>query len=133
MGLRLQLCITFTLSECDNVQTNMVGRALDISKEFLNICGSTEHQNTLTFLQMFTESLHMHIKSVLKHISAACGLICQKSTKVMSKTAFYYMDHTEDLKYNMFMERVILFDIAEGMPSLMSTKNLFDSEVMTML
>eukprot|EP00064_Thunnus_orientalis_P016467 superscaffoldBa00003274_g16532 len=126
------LFTTLSLSECANFQTNLDGRALNVSKALLDICGGKEYQATLTFLQMYKDSPHMHMTSAFKHpvssIIMICGLMHQKSAQAMYTRALNYMDHMVDLEYKMvkplvcWMEQVLLFHIATGVPSVMSAE-----------
>lgn len=56
------------MSECANFQSKLDGRVLDVSKQMLRVVlGGQEYRGKLHFVQVYTDSPHMHITLAYKH------------------------------------------------------------------
>lgn len=134
----LVLYPTLSMSECSNFQSNLDDRPPDTSARLLNVLlGGEEHRGTMTFVQVYTDFPHTHIKLAYKHpvsgVIAICDLLHHELTKVMYARAVKYMEHMEDLEAKMVkplscrLEQVRLFKTGDC-PTVVDPEALFSHQ-----
>lgn len=132
VGPRGRLYTALSIHEAVNFQSNLDGRAMDISSELRHILRPPK----VNFLQLYVMSPHLHIQSPFRHpvsgVIVTCGLSHPQFTKAMLMRAISYLDHMEDLASKMVsqlecrVEQVAFFDSSTGIPSTFHAADAFD-------
>ncbi len=133
IGTEGTLYSTLSIFEAVNYSSNLHGRPFQWDRRLGNLLTPAK----ITFLQLYADSPHQHIKGTFlyKHpvsgCIVTCGLCHKDTNKAMVSRALDYIDHVEELatkmisQINLRMEVVGLFEKERGIPSVLDPSEFF--------
>lgn len=94
------------MSENANYQSNLDGREVDVCRELLEVLHDGEESAAeLHFLQIYTDSPHMHRKHPYKHpvsgVVTCCDMVHHDAVPQMYSRARVYVEHMVDLRLHL--------------------------------
>lgn len=119
------------MHEAVNFQSNLDSRKIDFDRELRQLCATGK----ISFLQLYADSPHIHVKSPFKHpvsgTIVTAGLADPQYLSAMDRRAREYLLHMQDLvdkvpcPLALRVEQVAIFDDTEGIPHVLVAAEFF--------